>query len=264
MRRWFASSAPVWSAPPAAVANGQTVCSAVTPLLITASSTAVIAVSPSSGAVLYSSPIAGITGSLIIDASDTIYATKAAALGAISASSGNTLWELSTAPLQTRGMSMDSDGSVLVGTTSGKLLRFSPQCAPGYCCPPANPPPKCCTLCSAGTFSNFSLAQSCTPCPAGTFSSKLGATSCQACPGGHFCPAGTSSWARLNCGRGNWCADGTAAPNACPIQVVPPPFSSWEQHPLKAQGPAFLVETASCLGHCFWNFTSGDGMLIKC
>jgi hypothetical protein len=24
------------------------------------------------------------------------------------------------------------------------------------------------------------------------------------------------------------------------------------------------VETARCLNHCFWNFTSGDGMLSKC
>ena len=33
---------------------------------------------------------------------------------------------------------------------------------------------------------------------------------------------------------------------------------------LQAQGPAFLVETASCLNHCFWNFTSGDGLLSRC
>ena len=30
------------------------------------------------------------------------------------------------------------------------------------------------------------------------------------------------------------------------------------------QGPAFLVETAGCANHCFWNFTSGDGVLSKC
>jgi hypothetical protein len=73
--------------------------------------------------------------------------------------------------------------------------------------------------------------------------------------------AGTSSWARLNCGRGIYCPDGSAATIPCSIQIVPVPYTSWALHPLTAQGPAFLVETSSCLNHCFWNFTSGDGML---
>jgi hypothetical protein len=98
------------------------------------------------------------------------------------------------------------------------------------------------------------------PCPAGTFASSTGSTSCQKCPGGHFCPAGTSTWAHLNCGRGNYCPDGSGAPSPCPFQV--PPTGGWGD--LQVQGPAFLVETAHCLNHCFWNFTSGDGMLSKC
>ena len=97
-------------------------------------------------------------------------------------------------------------------------------------------------------------------CPAGTYNSSAGSASCQQCPGGHYCPAGTSSWARLNCGRGNYCPDGSGAPTPCPYQV--PPTGGWGA--LQVQGPAFLVETAHCLNHCFWNFTSGDGVLSKC
>ena len=115
------------------------------------------------------------------------------------------------------------------------------------------------TLCTSGSFSNAG-ASSCTLCPAGTFTSTTGSTSCQQCPGGHYCPAGTSSWAGLNCGRSNYCPDGSGAPTPCPNQV--PPSGGWGA--LQVQGPAFLVETAHCLNHCFWNFTSGDGMLSKC
>jgi hypothetical protein len=96
-------------------------------------------------------------------------------------------------------------------------------------------------------------------CPAGSFC-PLGSQNASLCPGGHFCPAGTSSWANLNCGRGNYCPDGSSAPTPCPYQV--PPSGGWGA--LQVQGPAFLVETAHCLNHCFWNFTSGDGMLSKC
>ena len=113
-----------------------------------------------------------------------------------------------------------------------------------------------------GTFSAAG-AGNCTLCPGGTYSRQLGAVSistCQQCPGGHYCPAGTSSWARLSCGRGNYCPDGSSAPKPCPYQV--PPTGGWGA--LQVQGPAFLVETAHCLNHCFWNFTSGDGMLSKC
>ena len=115
------------------------------------------------------------------------------------------------------------------------------------------------TLCPKGSFSNAG-ASNCTLCPAGTSTSSVGSTSCQQCPGGHYCPAGTSSWARLNCGRGSYCPDGSGAPTPCPFQV--PPTGGWGA--LQVQGPAFLVETAHCLNHCFWNFTSGDGMLSKC
>ena len=147
-------------------------------------------------------------------------------------------------------------------------------CPVGYFCPsfdPASSPVVCpagsscplssinATLCPKGSFSSAG-ASNCSLCPAGTYTSATGSTSCQQCPGGHYCPAGTSSWARLNCGKGNYCPDGAAAPKPCPYQV--PPFGGWGA--LQVQGPAFLVETALCLNHCFWNFTSGDGVLSKC
>jgi hypothetical protein len=115
------------------------------------------------------------------------------------------------------------------------------------------------TLCPKGSYSN-SGAANCTLCTAGTYASSTGSSLCQKCPGGHFCPAGTSSWARLDCGRGNYCPDGSSSPTPCPYQV--PPTGGWGAH--QVQGPAFLVETAHCLHHCFWNLTSGDGMLSKC
>ena len=130
-------------------------------------------------------------------------------------------------------------------------------CTAGSYCPPGSTNA---TKCPPGTFSNITLASNCTLCPVGTFNSAVGSVSCQRCPGGHYCPAGTSSWARLNCGRGNYCPDGTGAPTPCPYQV--PLSGGWGA--LQVQGPAFLSETAHCLNHCFWNFTSGDGMLSKC
>ena len=102
------------------------------------------------------------------------------------------------------------------------------------------------------------LAPSAAPCGAGTFGA---APACAPCAEGHYCPPGTLSWARLSCGRGNFCPEGASAPTPCPIQVPPP--GSWGA--LQVQGPAFLVETARCANHCFWNFSSGDyGALSKC
>ena len=129
-------------------------------------------------------------------------------------------------------------------------------CPAGSYCPLSSINP---TLCPTGSFSNAG-ATNCTLCPAGSFTTSTGSVSCQPCPGGHYCPAGTSSWARLNCGRGNYCPDGSGAPQPCPFQV--PPTGGWGA--LEVQGPAFNVETARCLNHCFWNFTSGDGALSKC
>ena len=129
-------------------------------------------------------------------------------------------------------------------------------CPAGFYCPLGSVNA---TECPKGSYSNAG-ASTCAPCPAGSFASSARSKLCQQCPGGHYCPVGTSLWARLNCGRGNYCPDGSGAPTPCPYQV--PPTGGWGA--LQVQGPAFLVETASCLNHCFLNFTSGDGMLSKC
>jgi len=102
------------------------------------------------------------------------------------------------------------------------------------------------------------------PCPGGTFSKRAGATSCAVCPAGHYCPPGTSSWARLNCGLGNFCPEGSSSPTPCPLEVVPAPYASWAAHPKTAQGLAFLDENAICLGHCFFSVRSGDGWISRC
>jgi len=144
----------------------------------------------------------------------------------------------------------------VIGNFGSTLVKLNSQCYAGFFGVNGTFP---CSSCIAGFFSAAG-SDACTPCPAGSFASATGSALCQQCPGGHFCPAGTSSVARLNCGRGNYCPDGSGAPTSCPVQV--PPIGGWDA--LQVQGPAFLVETARCLNHCFWNYTSGDGMLSKC
>ena len=161
------------------------------------------------------------------------------------------------------GVAVDILGNVIVADFNNHKIRliYPFTCSPGTF---ANFTSRSCIMCPPGSFSSTSMASSCSPCAAGTFAKPSGSTSCEACPGGHYCPVGTSAWAHLNCGLGNYCPEGSAAPIPCPIQIVPVPFASWASHPLTAQGPAFLVETSSCLNHCFWNLISGDGMLSSC
>jgi hypothetical protein len=199
----------------------------------------------------------------------TAYITTVVGTGISSYTDG---WGLFAGLNFPRGLIFNIDGIALVTDGNNGAIRqlTCVPCPSSYYCfsgaPVLCPAGSYCplssinaTLCPKGTFSNAG-ASNCTLCPAGTFTSSTGSTSCQRCPGGHYCPAGTSSWARLNCGRGNYCPDGSGAPTPCPYQV--PPNGGWGD--LKVQGPAFLLETAHCLNHCFWNFTSGDGMLSKC
>ena len=160
------------------------------------------------------------------------------------------------------GVAVDSSGNVIVADNGNHKIRliYPFSCSPGTY---ANFNSRRCIVCLPGSFSSVNSAPSCSLCPGGMFATPPGSTSCDACPAGHACPPGTSSWARLNCGRGNFCPKGSTTPTPCPIQMAPVPYASWASHPLSAQGPAFLVETSSCLNHCFWNLTSGNGRLSK-
>ena len=195
--------------------------------------------------------------------------TYIAGTGISSFSDGFGLFASFNLPL---GLAVQENGAVFLadrGNNRIRQLTCVPCPASFYCysgapvlCPAGSSCPLSsinATLCPRGSFSNAG-ASNCTLCSAGTFTSAPGSTVCQQCPSGHYCPTGTSSWARLNCGRGNYCPSGSGAPTPCPHQV--PPSGGWGA--LQAQGPAFLVETASCLNHCFWNFTSGDGLLSTC
>ena len=189
---------------------------------------------------------------------------------------GNSAWldgfGTSTSFFSSRQLVITDSGTIIVADYLNRRIRqlaCVPCPATFYCfsgapvlCPAGSYCPLSsiiATFCPKGSFSKAG-ASNCSPCPSGTFTSATGSTSCQQCPSGHYCPAGTSSWAHLNCGRGNYCPDGSGAPKPCPYQV--PPSGRWGA--LQVQGPAFLVETAHCLNHCFWNFTSGDGVLSKC
>ena len=196
------------------------------------------------------------------------FVTTIAGSGAIGSADG---YGLASSFYYPFGMKATEGGIVILADTYNKKIRQHTciPCPSSFFCfsgsPVLCPAGSYCPLssinatqCPIGTFS-IAGASSCTLCPAGTYAAT-GSKSCQQCPGGHYCPAGTSSWARLNCGRGNYCPDGSGAPKPCPFQV--PPTGGWGA--LQVQGPAFLVETALCLNHCFWNFTSGDGMLSKC
>ena len=160
------------------------------------------------------------------------------------------------------GVSADAFGNVYVADYNNNNIRliYPFSCYAGTY---VNFASRRCSLCSPGTFSNTSSAPSCSACPAGTLANAYGSSSCTSCPGGHYCPAGTASFANLNCGRGNYCADGSAVAAPCPFQM-PPSGGSWKNTPQQVQGPAFLVETAACLNHCFWNFTNSDGLLSTC
>ena len=144
------------------------------------------------------------------------------------------------------GLSLDASGYLYVADSDSHKIRivypnltsFAAACLPGSFLP------------------SGSLA--CAPCPPGSHAPAAGAQACAPCAEGHYCPAGTSSWARLNCGRGNYCPLGSAAPLPCPA-LLPPGGGAWADTPPRAQGPAFMVETAGCLSQCFWGASAGAG-----
>jgi hypothetical protein len=166
-------------------------------------------------------------------------------------------------------------GAIYVAAgTALRQLTCAPCPATFFCAGGVGPPALCpaagsaCPLgssapvpCAPGTFASGPGAAACTPCAPGSHAPAPGAAACAPCPGGHYCPLGTASTALLACGVGNFCPDASASPRACPLQV--PPAGGWGAQ--LVQGPAFVIETAHCLNHCFWNFTAGaDGLLSKC
>ena len=155
------------------------------------------------------------------------------------------------------GIAVDSLNTLFIGDFRNNKVRiiYPFWCSPGTF---ADFSSRTCILCPPGYVSNMQSATVCTPCSAGTFTSTD--TTCQPCPAGHYCPTNTSSWSRLNCGRGNFCPTGSGAPTPCPFQV--PPSGGWGA--LQVQGPAFLVETARCLNQCSWNATSSGGVFSTC
>ena len=177
-----------------------------------------------------------------------------------------------------QGIAVDVSGAVYVGDTTNNAVRllspsgevttlssrtagFSNGPAPKFAAPLGLAVDARGNVLVADNGNKRLRLLECAPCPAGYFCASGGA---QLCPGGHFCPSGTTSWARLNCGHGFYCPAGSAEPIPCPIQMAPLPYANWASHPLGAQGPAFMAETSSCRNHCFWNFTSGGGMLSTC
>ena len=144
----------------------------------------------------------------------------------------------------------------------GNTAGVCAPCSAGRYMPSYNYLSAPCLLCPQGHFSSAPGASNCTQCAPGSHAPAPGAITCAPCPSGHFCPAGTGATARLACGLGNFCPLSSSAPLPCPLQV--PPAGGWGAQ--GSQGPAFLVETASCLNHCFWNSTAGadGGLLSRC
>ena len=91
-------------------------------------------------------------------------------------------------------------------------------------------------------------------CPGGSYQPAPLSSSCLQCPAGWACAAGSTAWNAQECGRGNYCPAGSAAPTTCGTR-----------NQMGAQGmlngPAFYVDTAACVGHCY---NGGAGQLSTC
>jgi hypothetical protein len=129
----------------------------------------------------------------------------------------------------------------------------APCAGAGFACPAGSYAP---LACPAGTFQPLaSGGMACAPCPPGSQSTGTARASCAACAPGYFCPGGTAGPFGVPCGAGNFCPEGSSAPTACPA------FGAVDAVKGPSNGPAFDVDTAACLNHCFFG---GPGQTSAC
>ena len=154
-------------------------------------------------------------------------------------------------------------GSYCAYAPSGINLGFTPTaCVAGAFCPAGTGALSAAVNgCPTGFYCPLSSAAP-TPCPnttygLGALKSTLvaGCSPAGSCVAGYYCPAGTPAYPGVPCGLGNYCPSGSAAPTPCPA------FNTFDAVRGTANGPAFFVDTAACLNHCF---SGGAGQLSMC
>jgi sugar lactone lactonase YvrE len=123
-------------------------------------------------------------------------------------------------------------------------------CPVGLFCPlssinPISSPP--------GTFSPIPGSSSPTPCFPGTYNPLFNQTSCLQCEPGYFCPSNSSTM--TPCGLSNYCPRGSSSPTPCPL------FMAVDASLGPANGPAYDVDTAACLAHCY---SGGPDQTSRC
>ncbi len=110
--------------------------------------------------------------------------------------------------------------------------------------------------CPAGTFQPLaSGGAACTPCPPGTQNTGTARASCSPCNAGYYCPGGTVGPFGIPCSTGNYCPTGSSAPTPCPA------FGAVDAVKGPANGPAFDVDVAACVNHCYFG---GPGQTSAC
>ena len=150
-------------------------------------------------------------------------------------------------------------GACPAGTYSGAGASACAACAaaPGSFCA-AGSASAAGTPCPPGSFCVGGAALP-VPCAAGLYGSTAGLSqpACSgACARGYFCALGSTSPMQAPCGAGNYCPQGTGpAPLPCPS------FGAVDALLGPANGPAFDVDTAACLNHCY---SGGDGQVSAC